>query len=182
MAGFAQASLPFLAVADFGPGLDHAAESYQGGKVFFILHKNDPARGILPNLTFSSGDHYTYVFVHGGEENTRFENMRTSTHEIPVAVVADLLTTEFGGRLASMDLRMCTCYGNMLRPGDSATLVQQLARLLPQTQFEAYHGLVLLDASPPAIRLGRAVRWDATSPVPGPVIIGPPGPWERVRP
>src|SRR5579872_3683495 len=92
MAGFAQAPLPALSVVDFGPTLEHVAESYQGGKVFAILHKNDPARGILPNLTFSQGDPYIYAFVHGGEEHTRFENMRTGTHEIPVAVVADLLT------------------------------------------------------------------------------------------
>lgn len=182
MAGFAQAPLPALTAADFGATGDHVAEAYQGGKVFAVVHRYDLIRGILPNLRFPSGDSYTYVFVHGGEEITRFENMRTATHEIPVAVVADLLTIEYGGKLTGMNVRMCTCYGNMLRPGDPATIVQQLARLLPHTRFEAYHGLVLLDVNPPAIRLGRAIQWDAASAVPGPVIVGPPGPWEHVTP
>lgn len=174
--------MPVLAAADFGPGLEHVAESYQNGKIFAVLHNNDPARAILPNLTFPAGDFYTYVFVHGGEEITRFENMRTGTHKIPASVVAELLTNEYGHHLAGLRVRMCTCYGNLLRPGDAATAVQQLARLLPQAHFEAYHGLVLLDVNPPAVRLGRAIRWDATSPVPGPVTVGPPGPWELVTP
>jgi len=58
--------LPLLTVADFGPGLDHVAETYQAGKVFAIVHETDQARLALPSLTFPPHDPYTYVFIHGG--------------------------------------------------------------------------------------------------------------------
>jgi hypothetical protein len=137
---------------------------------------------VLPKVSFTPADPYTYVFIHGGEEYTRFENLAVGTHEIPTAVVAQLLLARYGSQLAGMKIRMCTCYGNLLRPGDAATLVQQLARLLPQAAFEGYHGLVILDLSPPGIRLGRSIQWDATASPPGPVIVGPPGPWGPVKP
>lgn len=174
--------LPRLGVADFGPGREHVAEAYHQGQAFAILHKDDPARPILARLQLPPGDPYTYVFVHGGQEVSRFENMAVGTHEIPDHVVASLLRAEYGIRLNGLGVRMCTCYGNLLRPGDVRTLAQGLAGLLPGTRFEAYHGLILLDANPPAVRLGRSIRWDATGPFPGPVIVGPPGPWETVIP
>jgi hypothetical protein len=75
---------------------------------------------------------------------------------------------------------MCTCYGNMLRPGDAQTAVQGLAALLPNTRFEAYHGLVNLYLNPPRIALGPKLLWD---PVHGAVISDlAPGPWEPVYP
>jgi hypothetical protein len=175
-------ALPSLTVGDFGPGQDHVGESHQGGRVFAILHRADPARPILPLLAFSAGDLYTYVFIHGGQEVSRFEDGAVGTHEVPVPVVAELLVREFGARLDGLAVRMCTCYGNLSRPGDPGTLVQRLARLLLRTDFEAYHGLVLLDTNPPGIRLGRSVQWDPSGPYPGPVFVGPPGPWERVTP
>jgi hypothetical protein len=92
---------------------------------------------------------------------SRFENMRVGTHEIPADVVARLLTAFYGPLLGGMAVRMCTCYGNMLRPGESRTAVGQLAGLLPQTDFEAYHGLVHVDpVAPPRIILGDALGWD----------------------
>ena len=94
MTSFGPRQLPVLRVADFGPGLDHVAETYHGGKVFAILHRGDIARAILPALSFANNDPHTYVFVHGGEEVSRFENMRAGTHEIPAAVVAQLLVNE----------------------------------------------------------------------------------------
>ena len=174
--------LPRLRIGDFGPGQDHVVETYLGSKVIAILDKNDPARQILPGLMFPSDDPYTYVFVHGGREATRFENAALATHEIPDQVIAHFLLNEFGSALDGMRIRMCTCYGNMLRPGDPQTAVLGLADLLPQTSFEAYHGLVILDVNPPGLRLGRAVQWDATSSPPGPVIVGPAGNWEPVIP
>jgi hypothetical protein len=78
-----------------------------------------------------------------------------------------------------MSLRVCACYGNLLRPGDLATAVQQLARELPQTSLEGYHGLVHVRANPAEIRLGAAVAW---YPGVGPVLVGPPGTWEPVIP
>jgi hypothetical protein len=182
MAPLVPSQLPKLQVGDFAPGQDHVAESYHNGKVFAILHKDDTARQILPNLTFAAGDPHTYVFVHGGEDVTRFENMQVGTHEIPTEVVAELLKTAYGSNLNGMSLRLCTCYGNLLRPGDVKTLVQGLADLLPQTMWAGYHGLVILDINPPQIRLGRSIQWDATLVPPGPVIVGPPGTWEPVTP
>jgi hypothetical protein len=70
----------------------------------------------------------------------------------------------------------------MLRPGDTRTLVQGLAGLLPKTSFQAYHGLVRVLANPAEVRLGLSVRWDATAVPPGPVVTGPPGIWEVVNP
>jgi hypothetical protein len=175
--------LPKLGVSDFGPGLDHVAEAYQSGRVFAIVQKGDPVRQLLPGLLIDPADPYTYVFVHGGLEVSRFENMPVGTHEIPEAVVAELLVSEYGARLDGMSLRMCTCYGNMLRPGDATTAVRRLARLLPRTGFQGYHGLVYVDAAvlPPRVVLGNAVGWD---PVSGPYYLHPPvpGQWETVRP
>ncbi len=175
-------SLPRLGVADFGPGQDHIVEVYHQEKVIAILHKGDPARQILPALQFPPEDHHTYLFVHGGQEVTRFENLAIGTHEIPEDVVADLLLQQYGSRLNSMCLRLCACYGNLRRPGDAWTAAQRLAVLLPRSSLEGYHGLVILDKNPAAIRLGRTVQWDATRIPPGPVVMGPPGPWERVTP
>jgi hypothetical protein len=174
--------LPKLSIADFGPGMDHLVETYLNRKVIAIIHKDDPARQILPQLNFDPNDQHTYVFVHGGEEATRFENLRQGTHEIPEQVVAELLTNEYGTQLHGMNLRMCTCYGNLLRPGDARTLVQGLAGLLPTTHFEGYHGLVILEINPPTLKFGRSVIWDVFGPFPGPVIVGPPGTWEPIAP
>jgi hypothetical protein len=175
------APLPTLSVSDFGPGKDHVAEAHQGGRVFAILHVGDPARPLLPHLSFAPGDPWTYVFVHGGQEVTRFENLPTGTHEVPAHVVATLLAGHYGPRLATRQLRLCTCYGNMLRPGDLRTVAQSLAGLLPLVRMEAYHGLVLIDgtAMPPQVVLGKSLAWD---PITGPHVIGPPGNWEPVKP
>src|SRR5262249_40094136 len=149
--------------------------------VFAILHKDDPVRLLLPRLALAPNDPYTYVFVHGGQEVTRFENMPTGTHEIPDHVVAPLLVNHYGSRLGGRPVGMCTCYGNMLRRGDARTAVQGLAGLLPKTSFEAYHGLVYVDPSvaPPRLVLGDTLGWD---PVSGPYYAGPPGNWESVPP
>ena len=80
--------LPKLGMVDFGPGANHLVETYHNGKCIALVHKDDPARQILPGLSFDPADQYTYVFVHGGEDVTRFENLRQGTHEIPVFVVA----------------------------------------------------------------------------------------------
>src|SRR5205823_6417065 len=100
-----------------------------------------------PHLQIAPEDSYSYVFVHGGQERTRFENLAIGTHEIPVQVVAGILMNQYGSQLDGMSVRMCTCFGNLLRPGDAETLVQGLAGLLPSTDFEAYHGLVILDVN-----------------------------------
>src|SRR5690242_4300083 len=105
---------PTLGVADFGPGLDHVIDVHLNGKVVALVHQSDPLRPILPNLQFAPDDPHTYVFAHGGQTHTRFENMEVGTHEIPDAVVANLLTSVFGGQLRGMSIRMCTCYGNLL--------------------------------------------------------------------
>jgi len=177
-----QGQLPNLGTGDFGPRKDHVVDIHHNGKVIVIVHKDDPVRPIVPNLLFAQGDVHTYVFVHGGQTKTRFENREIGTHEIPEPVVASLLANQFGSRLAGMSLRMCTCYGNLLRPGDSQTLVQRLAGLLPKTTFEGYHGLVRVLASPAEIRLGLSVKWDATAVPPGPIVAGPPGNWELITP
>src|SRR5262249_2614575 len=116
-----------------------------------------------------------------GEEFSRFENLRTGTHEIPEHVVAQLLVQEYGSGLNGMQIRMCTCYGNLSRPPDTTTAVGALAGLLPGTSFEGYHALVPLDLtqSPSKIVLGDRLAWD---PVSGPYQVGPPGPWEPVHP
>jgi len=132
-------------------------------------------------LYLDANDPYTYVFVHGGHEVTRFENMQVGTHEIPDHVVAGLLGNHYTVRLDGMQIRLCSCYGNLLRPGDAGTAAQRVARLLPRTQFEAYHVLVHVDinATPPRIVLGDSLAWD---PVTGPYYVGPPGNWEPVYP
>src|SRR5262249_26843034 len=145
-------------------------------------HKDDPVRAILPGLRFDPADDRLYVFVHGGQTRTRFENREVGTHEIPDTVIARLLSNRYGALLDGVCVRMCTCYGNLLRPGDARAAVQGLAGLLPRTRFEAYHGLVRVLASPPEIRLGLSVRWDAAAVPPGPVVAGPPGNWEPVAP
>lgn len=173
--------LPKLGVSDFGPGKDHVAEAYQNGRVFAIIHKDDPVRQYLPNLYLDSNDPYTYVFAHGGQLVTRFENMALGTHEIPDYVIAHLLVNHYGTQLDGMHVRLCTCYGNMLRPSDTRTVAQRLAGLLPRTQFEAYHGLILVDpnVTPPRIVRGDTLGWD---PISGPYYVGPPGNWEHVLP
>ncbi len=90
-----------------------------------------------------------------------------------------MLRAHYGSRLNGMQIRVCACYGNLLRPGYTATAVALLARELLQTDFEGYHGLVRLRFQPAMIVLGASIQWD---PVVGPVIIGPPGNWERVFP
>src|SRR5437868_4570772 len=110
--------LPALRVADFGPGLNHVAEAYHNGKVFAIMHKDEPVRLALAGLPFTPDDPYTYIFVHGGKDLSRFENSEVPTHEIPAAVAARLLRNQFGSQLSGMLIRLCTCYGNLLRPGD----------------------------------------------------------------
>ena len=91
--------LPLLQVSDFGPALEHVADSYHNGKVLALLHKADPARLVLPRISFPPADPYTYVFVHGGEEVTRFENLAVGTHEIAVSVMAQFIQkrAEFKG-------------------------------------------------------------------------------------
>jgi hypothetical protein len=174
-------SLPALGASDFGPGKDHVSESYQGGRVFAIVHKDDPVRQYLASLLLDAHDPYAYVFVHGGQEVARFQNTQIGSHEIPFQLVAQLLVSYYGNLLNGMLVRMCTCYGNMLRPGDTQTTVQGLARVLTTTQFEAYHGLVHVDPNvyPPRLVLGDALGWD---PISGPHYVGPPGTWEPVVP
>jgi hypothetical protein len=164
-----------------GPGQEHVAESFQSGKVFAILHKDDPARPHLASLRFDSADDYSYLFIHGGQEVSRFENLKVGTHEIPASVVGQLLANEYGSRLNGLKIRLCSCYGNLLRPGESQTAAQALGALLPQVILEAYQGLVRIDPNtvPPQISLGDSVTWD---PMVGPYIVGPPGLWEPVRP
>jgi hypothetical protein len=173
--------LPTLSVADFGPGQDHVAVAYQGGRLFAILHHQNAAHQYLLQVSLDPSDSCVYVFVHGGAECSRFENLKYGTHEIPAQVVAHLLVQEYGGRLMGMRIRMCTCYGNMLRPGEVRSAVGVLAGLLPQTTWEAYHGLVHIDLTqfPPRVTLGDQLAWD---PVSGPYQVGPPGAWEPVSP
>lgn len=175
-------SLPQLTFADFGVGQDHVIDVHQQGKVIGIVHKDDPIRPILPHLSFSAGDRYTYLFVHGGQTHSRFENRDVGTHEIPAQVVANILGNKYGGQLVRMMVRLCTCYGNLLRPGDVETIAQSLAKALPRMTFEGYHGLVRVLANPAEIRLGLSVLWDATAIPPGPVVTGPPGNWEPITP
>lgn len=172
-------SLPLLAVRDFGSGQDQVSEPFQQDRIFAIVHKSDPVLLYLPTLQTTLQDDHLYVFVHGGCEVTRFENMQVGTHEIPEAVIVKLLTNHSGSRLRGMAIRMCTCYGNILRPGDAHTLVRRLAVQLPQCTFEGYHGLVHVDpnASPPRLLLGDTLGWD---PISGPYYLGPPGTWEAV--
>jgi hypothetical protein len=172
---------PQLQVSDFGTGRDHVAETYCNRKVFALLPRDDPARQILPNLLLAADDPSTYLFVHGGLEVSRFENRDVPTHEIPDAVVAQLLVNEFGSLLQGLTIRAATCFGNLLPP-EAKALVQRLAGLVPQARFEAYHGLVILDVAPAGIRLGSSVRWDATGVPPGPIVVGSPGTWEPITP
>jgi hypothetical protein len=158
------------------------AETCCNRKVFAILHRDDPARAILPNLLLAPNDSWTYVFIHGGSDVARFENRKFPTHEIPDAVVAQLLVNEYRAQLHALPIRAATCYGNLMRPGEAKTLIQRLAALVPQARFEGYHGLVLLGAHPPRLRLGRSVRWDVSAVPPGPVVAGPAGPWEPIVP
>jgi hypothetical protein len=173
--------LPTLSVSDFGPGMDHVAEAHQNGRVFAILHVADPALALLPSLGLAPDDPWTYAFIHGGREVSRFENRDPGTHEVPDHVVAALLAGHYGGQLGGMQVRLCTCYGNMRRPGDARTVAQALAGLLPRTRFEAYHGLVYIDpnVTPPRVILGDSLAWDAMT---GPYVTGPPGNWEPVVP
>ncbi len=172
--------LPQLTVKDFGPTQGHVAEAFLGGKVFAILRRDDPALAILPHLQFPATDPYSYLFVHGGEVVTRFQNWTdNASHEIAASVIARLLEIEYGPSLMGAKVRVCACYGNLLRPGDAATAVQTLACELPHVSFEGYHGLVWLHINQFRIVLGSSVVWDATV---GPIAVGPPGDWEPVGP
>jgi hypothetical protein len=134
----------------------------------------------MPQLIFAQEDSHVYLFIHGGEEVTRFQNLpANATHEIPATVVVELLRAHYRSRLDGMQIRVCVCYGNLLRPGDTAAAVALLARELRQTQFEGYHGLVRVRSQPAVILLGATIQWD---PLFGPVVVGPPGDWERVYP
>src|SRR4051812_35365199 len=100
--------LPSLGVHDFGPARQHVAETLLGGKVFALLHRDDPARGIVPNLAFPADDDYLYLLVHGGDEVTRFQDQPTNaSYEIPPSVIAELLRREYGGRLTGARVRVC---------------------------------------------------------------------------
>jgi hypothetical protein len=175
--------LPQLGVGDFGPGMDHVVAVFQNDRILAIVHRSDPILGVLPQLVLDPTDPYTYVFIHGGQEFSRFENMQIGTHEIPEFVVVALLVAHFGSQLDGLNIRMATCYGNLLRPGDTKTAVQRLASLLLKTSFEGYHGLVHVDVtvSPPHLQLGNALAWD---PVTGPYYLDPPipGAWESIQP
>jgi hypothetical protein len=183
MSSSSSGSLPKLGVSDFRPGMDHVVDVHQNGRIIAFVHKDDPVRQHLATLHLVPSDPYTYVFIHGGQETSQFENMQYGTHEIPEDVVARLLVNEYGGQLVGMRVRMCTCYGNLLRPGDTQTVVQRLAGLLPKTVFEAYHGLIHVDpmVSPPRLILSNALAWD---PISGPYYLHPavPGKWEPVSP
>ena len=175
-----QGALPILGVSDFGPGALHVAQAFVQDKVFAILRADDPALPVLPNLTFDEDDPFLYVFVHGSDEATRFQNwVDMPSHEIPATVAAEVILNHFGTRLNGAKIRLCACYGNLLRPGDPATIAQTLARLLPQVSFEAYHGVVCLSMTPATIFLGKTVVWD---PLVGPLTVGPPGSWEPILP
>lgn len=174
--------LPKLGIGDFAPGQAHVVDIHENGKIIAMVHRNDPLRLILPNLRIANDDPYTYAFIHGGQTHSRFENMDIGTREIPDHVISTLLVNHYGKQLDSMSIRMCTCYGNLLRPGNSRTLVQMLALLLPRTRFEGYHGLVRVIANPPEVRLGLSVQWDTSAMPPGPVVVGPPGNWEVIIP
>jgi len=92
-------------VADFAPGRDYVAVAFQNGRVFAILHASDPALPYLPVVAVDPGDAAVYVFVHGGQEVSRFENLAVGTHEIPDHLVARLLAREYGaGRGAGPDV------------------------------------------------------------------------------
>jgi hypothetical protein len=116
--------LPQLRIADFGPGKDHVAEAYQNGRIFAILHVSDGARQVLPNLYLDPSDDHLYLFIHGGQEATRFENLVVGTHEIPEFVVTQFLVNQYGHQLTGKTIRVCACYGNLLTP---ALLMQQVA-------------------------------------------------------
>jgi hypothetical protein len=182
MSSSSSGQLPKLGVLDFAPGKDHLVEICHQGKVIALVHKDDPVRPILPLLQFAENDLYAYLFIHGGQTRTRFENREFGTHEIPDHVVAALLSNQYGSQLDGMSIRVCACYGNMKRPGDTRTAVQGLASLLPKTSFQGYHGLVRVLANPAELRLGLSIQWDATVVPPGPVVIGPPGNWEPIIP
>jgi hypothetical protein len=128
----------------------------------------------------AADDDYTYVFIHDGDEWTRFQNMQANaTHEIPARIVAQLLQNQYGRQLGGMKIRVCACYGTLLRPGDSVTAVQALARELPQSSIEGYHALIHLRFNSTEVVLGASIRWD---PQVGPIIVGLPGNWEPVTP
>jgi hypothetical protein len=101
------AALPNLDVVDFGPGQPHVVVPFLHGQVLAIMHGSDPALQVLPRLQLAAGDPWTYVFVHGGADVTRFENLVLGTHEIPVSVIAALLTQHYGSQLPRLQIRMC---------------------------------------------------------------------------
>ncbi len=155
MNGSSPAPLPQLRVVDFGSGKDHVAEPYQNERIFAILHVSDVARQVLPNLHLDPSDDHLYLFIHGGQEATRFENLVVGTHEIPEFVVLRLLANQYGNQLSGMTIRVCACYGNLLRPGDSRTAVGALAGLLPQVVWEGYHGSTYVETTPTPVASRR---------------------------
>ncbi len=172
--------LPTLDVSDFGPGQLHVAQAFVQDKVFAIVRGDDPSLPLLPNLTFPVNDPYLYVFVHGGDVASRFQNHGDfPSHEIPAAVVVELLVNHYGTRLNGGMVRLCACYGNLARPGEPATIAQVLARLLPQVTLQGYHGIVRVQVSPAEIILSNSVVWDTLV---GPLAVGSPGPWEPISP
>jgi hypothetical protein len=181
MNGLYPQPLPKLTLADFGPTLDHVAEAYQGGKIFAMLHKDDPARAILPRLVFDASDSYTYVFIHGASDLARFENREfNSTFEIPVDVAVRLFENEFASAAQNMPIRLCSCYGNLRRDFETETLAERFVRELGSVMIQAYHGLIVLRSNPPLMLLGAAVEWDLS--LKHPVVTGTPGSWETVVP
>ncbi len=173
--------LPKLTVADFGPGRDHVAESYHGGKVFAIMHRNDRARMFLPFVQVDPLDPFHYAVIHGGAEVTQFEDNELPQFEIPVHVVAELLVNEFGAAIVSMSIRLVTCYGHLFRTGDGGTLAEKLGRKLPAgVQLEASIGTVSLLHVPPYFRFGETVVWDDSLRLA--CTTGQPGDWKPVVP
>ena len=172
------AILPLLSIDDFDPGAEHVAEEYLSGKVFAIVATDDPIRKVLPTLSLDPLEDHLYLFIHGGEEAGRFENRVIGTHEIPVDLVIELMNRHYGIALNQQAIRLCTCYANLLRPGETQTLATRLLRHLPSAILEAYHGLVIAGGPSSTIRLGMSVTWDHL--LGFPVTVGVPGEWELV--
>lgn len=183
-------TLPALTLADFDPGSDHVVRTFHGDRVLAILHKDDPALGPGYLAEFRPTDGYHYVFVHGGDEDVpRFQNTRTgATHEVPVALVVQILQATYGAGLSSLKLRMATCYGHVARPGYPVTAIEALALGLPGTHLEGYDGLVSLVVATrvasglASVRLGPRATFDPTQPL-SPFVTEPtlPKVWERVQ-
>ena len=156
-------TLPKLTIADFGPNRDHVAESYHGGKVFAMLHRSDLVRRYLPNVVFDAADDYLYVFVHGAQSEALFDNdEQWVPREIPVDLVTDFLQAIYGSSLSGLRIRLASCYGNLVRPGEPESLAMRFAKAISATSIEAYAGLVTIVGQPRRIELGSSVMWDAS--------------------